>query len=129
MIFSIKIELSCLLLVEIFVEESSKLVLSVVRVARPRGASGDGVCAEQKDDTEQDVLVRVLQTTGLAGLSSEVKLPEASYQYPGLCLAAAPIAGQVCYRTCRSILSSGHLGRPRSEISASCPVSQLPPGQ
>ena len=76
MIFSIKFiivswfELSCLLLVEIFVEESSKLVLSVVRVARPRGASGDGVCAEQKDDTEQDVLVRVLQTTGLAGLQT-----------------------------------------------------------
>ena len=72
MIFSIKIELSCLLLVEIFVEESSKLVLSVVRVARPRGASGDGVCAEQKDDTEQDVLVRVLQTTGLAGLDCKL---------------------------------------------------------
>ena len=64
-IFSIKIELSCLLLVEIFVKESSKLVLSVVTVARPRGARGDGVCAEQKDDTEQDVLVRVLQTREL----------------------------------------------------------------
>ena len=72
MIFSIKIELSCLLLVEIFVEESSKLVLSVVRVARPRGASGDGVCAEQKDDTEQDVLVRVLQTARSAGLDCKL---------------------------------------------------------
>ena len=46
-------------------KESSKLVLSVVRVARPRGAGGDGICAEQNDDTEQDVLVRVLPTPGL----------------------------------------------------------------
>ena len=57
MIFSIKIELSCLLLVEIFVEESSKLVLSVVRVAGPELSD---VSTEEEDDTQQDILIRVL---------------------------------------------------------------------
>ena len=55
--------MSYLLLVEIFVEESSKLVLSVVRVAR---AEPGDVCTEEQDHTEQDVLAGVLtrQTTG-----------------------------------------------------------------
>ena len=50
-------------------EESSKLVLSVVGVG---GAQGCDVGTEEENDTEQDVLVGVLagQTTGLAGLQS-----------------------------------------------------------
>ena len=61
--------------------------------------------------------------------NDEDKLPAASSQYHALCLAVAPVPAQVCCRTCRRSLSSGHPARPRSEISASCPVSQLPPGQ
>ena len=64
---SSQVELFHLLFVEIFVEERGKLVLSVVGVG---GAQGCDVGTEEENDTEQDVLVRVLQgqTTGLAGL-------------------------------------------------------------
>ena len=64
--------MSHLLFVEIFVKESSKLVLSVVRVA---GAEGCDVCTEEQDDTEQDKLEGVLarQTTGLAGLQGSTR--------------------------------------------------------
>ena len=50
-------------------KESSKLVLSVVRVA---GAEGCDVCTEEEDNTEQDKLVWVLnrKRRGLAGLQS-----------------------------------------------------------